>query len=70
MRWVSVTENLPSDDGVVLVAAAGEAWVGYLEDNQWRDLDAMPLPGVTHWSELPQAPAGTVLRIEDSSCPR
>jgi hypothetical protein len=53
-----------------LVAAAGEAWVGYLEDNQWRDLDAMPLPGVTHWSELPQAPAGTTLRIEDSSCPR
>ena len=70
MRWVPITENLPDDDCAVLVAVAGEVWAGFIDDGQWRDLDAMPLAGVTHWCDFPEAPAGTVLRIEDSSCPR
>jgi len=70
MRWTTVTERLPDDDTAVLVVSNGEAWVGFLEDGQWRDLDALPLDNVTHWGDFPEAPAGTVLRIEDSSCPR
>lgn len=70
MNWTATTTRLPDDDNVVLVAADGEVWVGYLDAGQWRDLDGMPLGQVTHWCDLPEAPAGTVLRIEDSACPR
>jgi len=41
MNWTNVTERLPDDDTAVLVVSNGEAWVGYLEDGEWRDLDAM-----------------------------
>lgn len=68
MDWITTDKALPADDGVVLVAVAGEAWVATF-DGEWRDLDGMPLANVTHWCDLPDAPAGTVLRIEDSSCP-
>jgi hypothetical protein len=70
MNWVATKTRLPHDEDVVLVAADGEVWVGYFHFGQWRDLDAMPLTNVTHWADFPEAPAGTVLRIEDSSCPR
>jgi len=69
LRWTPVTYGLPEDDDPVLVAMKGEAWVATF-DGQWRDLDGMPLAEVSHWAPLPMSPAGTFIRVEDSSCPR
>jgi len=69
LRWTPVTYGLPEDDDPVLVALNGEAWVATF-DGEWRDLDAMPIEGVSHWAPLPMAPAGTVVRIQDSECPK
>lgn len=70
LRWTPVTYGLPEDDDPVLVALNGEAWVATYDEGQWRDLDAMPIDGVSHWAPLPMAPAGTVISIQDSECPQ
>nr|WP_307742719.1 DUF551 domain-containing protein [Massilia varians] len=59
-KWVPVTEKLPDDDTLVLLALNDdEAWPGYRDGDIWRYVDAMPIANerVTHWMKMPAVPA-------------
>lgn len=59
--WIPVANRLPDADLTVLVALAdGEVWPAYLDGETWRYVDAMPIEAthVTHWRDMPEAPAG------------
>ena len=57
--WVSVKEQMPDDDLVVMIFSPRESepvWLGYFDGIEWRAVDA-PAIKVTHWRHLPDPPA-------------
>lgn len=57
--WIAVTERLPDDDELVLVALSdGEVWTGYHDADAWMDnVTGSAMNGqVTHWQSLPEPP--------------
>ncbi len=59
MNWIPVTDLLPDDDMLVLVALSdGEVWTGYMDAEAWIDnVTGSELNGqVTHWMPLPEPP--------------
>jgi hypothetical protein len=57
--WIPVTERLPDDEMMVLVALTYEdVWAGYRDGDVWRyvtaDIIAEEL--VTHWMPMPEPP--------------
>jgi len=60
--WVSVSQSLPDSDQTVIVYCPESnepIWLGYLDGDTWRDIDAMPIAHqapVTHWMPLPEPP--------------
>lgn len=58
IEWHDATEVLPDADETVLIIMGGdvEAWVGYLDGDQWRDDSAFPVDRVIYWASLPQGP--------------
>ena len=57
--WVSVTDDLPDDDTLVLIALNDDdVWTGFRDAGIWRYVDAMPIDAerVTHWQPMPQPP--------------
>lgn len=59
-RWISVADDLPDEDQVVLVAISeGDepVWLGYHSDGVWMCVDAMEMPAEVYaWMPLPEAP--------------
>ena len=58
VEWIAIADRLPDDDTSVMLAFAdGEVGFGFLDGDQWRDFDAMPLDQApTHWADLPAHP--------------
>lgn len=60
ITWTACREALPDEDESVLIACDdGAVEVGFLDEGEWRLLDAMPIPDcieVTHWAHLPDHP--------------
>ena len=54
--WVSALQRLPDSDINVLVWDGVDVWLGYFEDDEWRTVDSVSAPDVTHWAELPEGP--------------
>lgn len=57
--WTPVTERLPDDDILVLLALSDEeVWPGFRDGEVWRYADATPIESakVTDWMDLPAAP--------------
>lgn len=64
IEWIEVTERLPDEDRVVLVAL-GESdcgdwntptWMGYLDGDEWYSSDGAEID-VISWAELPTGEA-------------
>lgn len=57
--WHDVNIELPDSDVTVLIIPGGEieAWVGYLDGEQWRYADGMPCNSVVWWAQVPTGPA-------------
>ena len=57
ITWHRVSDQLPDDDTVVLVAFEGGSepvWLGYRVDNRWRDVDSCYIGDtVVAWADLP-----------------
>jgi len=60
--WIPITQSLPDSDQTVIVYCPESnepIWLGYLDGDAWRDIDAMPIAHqapVTHWMPLPEPP--------------
>lgn len=57
--WTPVTERLPDDETLVLLAFSDdEVWPGFRDGDVWRHVDATPIESaqVTDWMDLPAAP--------------
>lgn len=54
-RWISVEEQLPEQDSVVIVKNSGTVCIGWLEDGMWWGFPRK-LNGITDWMPLPQPP--------------
>lgn len=57
--WTPITERLPDDDTLVLLALSDEeVWPGFRDGEVWRYVDATPIESalVTDWMDLPAAP--------------
>ncbi len=56
--WHPVGDQLPDDDTTVLIIIGGEveSFMGFLDADQWRLADGMPVDGVLYWAELPGGP--------------
>ena len=59
--WIKVADFLPDADLVVLVCVSGASepvWMGYLDGEDWRYVDAMLIEvngaKVIGWSDLPE----------------
>lgn len=61
--WIRVEESLPDADMLVIVALEdGETCPAFLDEEIWRNSDAMPLNAtVTHWMNFPPAPKNEAL---------
>jgi hypothetical protein len=61
ITWTPVAERLPDDDTTVLLALPdGYVTLGWFDDNgpRWWECESGELAhGVTHWADLPAAPA-------------
>ncbi|HJW23785.1 MAG TPA: hypothetical protein VJ576_02715 [Rhodocyclaceae bacterium] len=60
IEWHDAAEDPPDADTTVLIIAGGdvEAWIGYLDGDQWRVADGMPIDTpVLYWAHLPEGPA-------------
>lgn len=58
-HWTSVTDRLPDDEILVLLALSDEeVWPGFRDGDVWRYVDATPIESamVTDWMDLPPAP--------------
>ena len=58
-EWIPVSESLPDDDIVVLIAcsdADGPVWLGFHEDEIWVNIEGRDIQSVTHWMPLPEPP--------------
>jgi hypothetical protein len=55
--WHLVADRLPDDGLTVLVQCAPDAnepiWLGYLDGNTWRDVDASTMKTPVAWADLP-----------------
>jgi hypothetical protein len=58
-QWTPIAKGLPDADITVLMALDdGEVWPGYLDGDVWRYVTSDPIGArVTHWVDLPEAPA-------------
>ncbi|WBS00255.1 DUF551 domain-containing protein [Pseudoduganella sp. SL102] len=60
LTWIDVTERLPDDEALVLIALNedGDVWTGYRDSGTWCYVDAMPITQerVTHWMPMPPGP--------------
>jgi hypothetical protein len=57
--WIPVSERLPDDETLVLIALNDDdVWPGFRTGGTWRYVDAMPITveRVTHWMHMPPAP--------------
>lgn len=59
IRWHHTTEQLPDADTTVLIIQGGDvdAFVGWLDGDQWRFADGMPCDNVLWWAHMPEGPA-------------
>ena len=64
LEWFSVGEQMPDDESTVLVCSpegSEPVWPGFHDEAGWHHVD---LPAttivVTHWAEMPAAPAEVV----------
>jgi hypothetical protein len=60
--WTAVTEGLPDDELLVLIAVNDDdVWTGYRLADTWRYVDARPIENerVTHWMSMPTPPTRT-----------
>lgn len=60
-QWVSVEENLPKSNTIVLVFVRGYVDIGWYDGNhdEWRaSIAILDNTEVTHWMPLPQPPKG------------
>lgn len=57
-EWISVKEQCPADDLMVLVwSQSNGLHLAYLDSyRQWRDADDNPGKKITHWMPLPAPP--------------
>lgn len=60
LGWVSVSDRLPDDTRIYLVAIAGykHAWTASCVFGKWIGEGGKPLLGITHWRPLPTPPEG------------
>jgi hypothetical protein len=58
IEWHRADEVLPDADTDVLCICAGEieAWMGFLDGDQWRKDDGWPVNGVLFWAYAPTGP--------------
>lgn len=58
IEWHKASDTLPDADTTVLMIPGGdvEAWIGFLDGDQWRFADAMPCENVIWWAHLPEGP--------------
>lgn len=54
-HWISVKDKLPEPEVNVLVCAYGDIYIGFIQDQQWRNSNWSALH-VTHWMPLPPPP--------------
>lgn len=59
IEWHQSSETLPDDDTTVLIIQGGDvdAFVGWLDGEQWRYVDGMPCDNVIWWAHMPEGPA-------------
>lgn len=62
ITWRPVAEGLPDADMCVLIACDTQlhsepVWIGFHDGECWREAGSEPA-FVTHWAQLPGAPAG------------
>lgn len=58
MNWIPVTDRLPDDDLMVMIALEDSdepVWIGYHEGDGWYAANADPVH-VTHWAPIPEGP--------------
>ena len=59
-KWIAVSDELPDADTTVLTHKAAwdePVWMGWLDGDTWRDVDAMTCdPAPTHWMNFPEPP--------------
>ncbi len=55
--WIPVSERLPMDTSTVLFVSDGRRLIGHYAADHWWAGDEVPEIRVTHWMELPGAPA-------------
>jgi hypothetical protein len=64
--WTPVNRGLPTDPEMpVLVAINCDTWIATYDGKKWRDLDGMPLAGVSHWGDMPMLDQKTGERTDD-----
>jgi hypothetical protein len=59
IHWIPVTDTLPDDDILVLIAdTEKDVFTGFHDgDNGWRYCSAEKVSDpVTHWADLPESP--------------
>lgn len=58
IEWHRADEVLPDADTNVLYICEGEvdAWMGFLDGDQWRNADGWPENNVLFWADAPQGP--------------
>lgn len=60
VEWHECRDGYPDADQTVLIAldeTHGEpVTAGWWDGEQWLDMTAYPLTGVTHWAEMPMTP--------------
>ncbi|MFO0253384.1 MAG: hypothetical protein ACK52V_04640 [Betaproteobacteria bacterium] len=55
ITWHPVAEQLPDDDLLVLLSG-GDAAMGFLDGDSWRDETAMPIQAPAWWAYFPPGP--------------
>ena len=60
-RWISVEDELPKDDSLVLtITHSGSQRVGFYNDGWWMaSVNISRMGSVTHWMLLPQPPSSS-----------
>lgn len=57
LTWHSVDEQLPDSDTTVLLriedAESEPVWPGFLDGDQWKLADGMPVEKVLRWADMP-----------------
>jgi hypothetical protein len=61
LTWYTPSERLPDCDTTVLIevedAEGDPVWPGYLDSEEWRLADGMPVAKVLRWCEMPKGGA-------------